>query len=91
MIRTLLVATLLLTSCTTPSEARPRPVWPFLGGVAVGAALANPPDYYCPPPTYYAPAIPSPRYCPPRYYYREPRPIVVYPRGGCYYGQYRRW
>jgi hypothetical protein len=88
-----LLAAVFIATLVPESQARPRSIWPFLGGVAVGAAVANN-NYYQP---YYA----DPYYCVPpsvvyygrpvSRYYCEPRVMIVNDRWGNRYMQHRRW
>jgi hypothetical protein len=97
MIKKTLLAAAFIATLVPQSQARPRPIWSFLGGVAVGAAVAN--NYYQP---YYAqPYYADPYYCapPPVVYYGRPAPryygpppaAFVYDRWGNCYRQPRCW
>jgi hypothetical protein len=95
MIKTSLLAAAFIATLVPESQARPRPIWPFLGGVAVGAALANnysQPYYYAPPPVVYY-SHPQPVYYgrPAIPYYCEPQVSIAYDRWGNRYVQPRRW
>lgn len=99
MIKTSLLAAAFIATLVPESQARPRSIWPFLGGVAVGAAVANSysqpycaePYYYAPPPVVYY-RQPSPVYYGrPAPYYCEPRVTIVYDRWGNRCVQPRRW
>jgi hypothetical protein len=88
MIKTALLAAAFIATLVPETQARPRPIWTFLGGVAVGAAAANsysPPYYYeAPPPVVYYGR-------PGRQYYCAPQVAIVYDRWGNRYAQPRRW
>lgn len=89
MIKSTILAAIALLSVATESQARPQ-IWSFLGGVAVGSALANnynygygyssgPVYYYSEPSRGYRPQPPAVYYPQSRYYYREPQ-VVYYGR-----------
>ena len=87
MIKTTILAVIALATFASESQARPQ-IWNFLGGVAVGSALAYTYDYgYAPGSVHYYVEPQRYRQCDPyvthyarsRYYYREPQ-VVYYGR-----------
>ena len=84
MIKTALLATVLLATLATESQARPR-IWKVLEEVAV-ASVMPPPVYYVEQPRYYRQEVPVYYSQPPRCY---SQPQVVYDRYGNQYIQPR--
>lgn len=92
MIKTVILAATFIITLVPETQAHPRAIWSFLGGVAVGTAVTNnyyqpyytDPYYYAPPPVvYYGRPVAQ--------HYYQPPVIVMHDRWGNRCGYPRRW